>query len=109
MNENGKPAMHPILGAFEPIEDLVYHDCAYVFTFRDAQGSLAVAYLAEMDGKSSHYLAAKIGENELAELKAGILPLRTVFRVGAWDIRLDKNADIISVKEKSADELDPND
>ena len=109
MNASRKTGTHPILGAFEPIEDLIYHDCPYVFTFRDAQGSLAIAYLADMHGKFSHYLAARINENELADLKAGVLPLRRVFRVGGWDIRLDENADIVSVKEKSADELDAKD
>ena len=54
MNQNGQKLVHhPILGAFEPIEDLLYHDCPYVFTFRDAQESLAIAYLSAMDERSS--------------------------------------------------------
>jgi hypothetical protein len=109
MNTNSNTVMHPILGSFEPIEDLLYHDCPYVFTFRDAQGELAIAYLAGMDEKSSHYLAARITENELAEIKSGALPLQRVFRAGALDIRLDASAAVVSVTEKSARELDPKD
>jgi hypothetical protein len=80
-----------------------------VFTFRDAQGALAIAYLSRMDEKSSQYLATPISEAELADVKAGSLALRSVFRIEAWDIRVDANATIVSVSKKPARELDPTD
>src|SRR6266404_4351892 len=98
MNKNSKPSVHhPILGTFEPIEDLLYHDCPYVFTFRDAEQGLAIAYLSAMDKQASHYLAVRIDDKELTQLKAGSLPLRRVFRDWAWDITLDEDANIVSV------------
>src|ERR1019366_727843 len=115
MNKHGLKSMpHPILGSFEPIEDLLYHDCPYVFTFRDAEEGLAIAYLSAMDKHSSHYLAVRIDEKELKELKEGSLPLRRVFRGWAWDITVDENADIVSVRQKrvqdlGADDLPPTD
>ena len=79
-NQAGRSSSsHPILGSFEPIEDLLYHDCPYVFTFRGAQDELAIAYLVAMDEQSSHYLAVVIDEMELTDVKTGAVSLRSVF------------------------------
>lgn len=106
MNQNGQKLLpHPILGSFEPIEDLLYHDCPYVFTFRDAAEGLAIAYLSAMEKQFSHYLAVRIDDKELDELKEGNLALRRVFRDWAWDITLDEDANIVSVRQRPVQEI----
>src|ERR1017187_6821507 len=110
MNRNpSKSEQHPILGSFEPIEDLLYHDCPYVFTFRDAEDRLAIAYLTEMDKGSTHYLAVHISDARLQALKSGTVRLHSLFIGRIWDIKLDATATIVSVIEKSSDELDAKD
>ena len=110
MNQNqGESTMHPILGSFTPIEDLLYHDCPYVFTFWDAEGVLSLAYLVGMDGESTRYLGVRIDEGQLTELKGGALSLRRVFRTWAWDITLDANANIQSVSKRAIEEVNPKD
>jgi hypothetical protein len=98
-------ASHPIVGDFAPVEDLLYHDCPYVFTFRDASGGLALAYLVSSDMQSTRYVGVPIGTAELVDLKAGQRALRSVFTGNAWVITLDKSANIISVLTKPAHEL----
>jgi hypothetical protein len=106
---NDKSGRHPILGDFEPIEDLLYHDCPYVFTFRDAMNGLAIAYLIHSDGRSTRYLGVRITDQDLHDLKKGVMPLRKAFQDWAWDIALDEGAKIISVSKRTGNELDPRD
>ncbi len=110
MNKNQSDiAFHPILGDFTPIEELLYHDCPYVFTFRDAAGSLSLAYLVSTDAHSTRYLAVRIGADELTELKSGKRSIRSVFIGHALDINLDEGANILSVLEKPIHLFRPDD
>ncbi len=108
MNQNNSKSLHqPILGSFEPIEDLLYYDCPYVFTFRDADDRLAIAYLSEMDNGHSRYLAVPISDAKLNALKSGTVPLRSAFAGQIWDIQLDASATITSVVRKPSDQVAP--
>lgn len=95
---NGKKVDNKRFARFEPIRVLNYYDGPRIFTFKDIDDALCLAYWNDEDDTSSRFLVVAVDEQLISDLERGLISVREILtQPRLWTVDWQEQSGVVAV------------